>query len=85
MTLVDFRLRRRLTALKKIKIAALVGLADMVGKQRAVAARIFRRRRLPGGLAAGEFSVADEQMGRALSTSISSPVCTLMACQDSSK
>src|SRR5690348_9632156 len=64
--LMNLRLRHRRLALQEIEVAALVGLTDMLGEHRAVAARIFRRRLFPGGLAAGELSVADVQMDRAL-------------------
>ena len=63
---MNFRLRDRPAGPQEIEIAALVGLADVLGEHRAVAARIFRRRRLPGGLAAGQFLVADVQMDAAL-------------------
>src|SRR5262245_3687602 len=59
---VDFRLRHRSLSLQEIKVAALVGLADMLGKHRTIAAWIFRRRRFPGGLPPGELGVADVQM-----------------------
>ena len=53
-------------ASRKSKIAALVGLPDMIGIKRPVAARIFRRRLRPGRLAAGQFGIADMQMDQAL-------------------
>src|SRR4029079_14716266 len=51
---------------EEIEVAALVSLADVLGEHRAVAARIFRRRLLPGGLAARHLRVADMQMDRPL-------------------
>src|SRR5260370_25645420 len=53
-------------ALKELEAAALVGLADVLGEHRAIAARVFRRRLFPDRLAAGHLGVADVQMDRAL-------------------
>src|SRR5438876_410382 len=63
---MNLRLGHRRLALEKIEVAALVGLADVLGEHRAVAARVFRRRLFPGSLAAGQLAVADVQMDRAL-------------------
>src|SRR5882724_93052 len=63
---MNLRLGHRRLALQEIEVAALVGLADVLGEHRAIAARIFRRRLFPGGLAAGHLGVADMQMDRAL-------------------
>src|SRR5579862_9930166 len=60
--LMNLRLRGGLRAHQKIEIAALVGLADMLGIHRAVAAQKVRRRRCPGGAAARELFVADVEM-----------------------
>jgi len=62
---MDLRFSDRLLAGEKIEIAALVGLADMLGEHRAVAARIMRRRRPPGGAPAGKLLLADVQMDAA--------------------
>src|SRR6202034_3040624 len=56
------RLGRALRAREKIKIAALVGLADMLGIHRAVAAQKVRRRWCPGGATACQFLIADVKM-----------------------
>src|ERR1700685_3552351 len=63
--LVNFRFRNRPEWREEVEIAASIGLADVLGIKRAVAARIFLRRLLPGGAAAGEFLVADVQMDHA--------------------
>src|SRR5689334_20010421 len=63
---VNFGLRHHGLALQEIEIAALVGLADVLGEHRAIAARVFGGRRRPGGLPAGEFGVADMQMDHPL-------------------
>ena len=75
---MNLRLRRRRPGEQEIEVAALVGLADMLGKHGAITAQVARRRRAPGGAAAGEFLVGDVQVdaARSASTSISSPVCT---------
>src|SRR5712692_5998027 len=62
---MNLRLRGRLGAGEEIEIAALVGLADMGGEHRAVAARVARRRRPPCGAAAVELVVADMQVDAA--------------------
>src|ERR1035441_5079060 len=62
---MNFRFRNRTAGLKKIEIAALVGLPDMLGIKRAVAARIARRRLLPRGAAAAHLVVAHMQMDAA--------------------
>src|SRR5580692_4761109 len=59
---MNLRLRGGLRAREKVEIATLVGLADMFGIHRAVAAQKMRRRRLPGGMAARELFVADVKM-----------------------
>src|SRR6188472_1081865 len=64
--LMNLRLRHRRLALEKIEVATLVGLADVLGEHRAVAARIFGRWLLPVGLAAGHLGVADVKMDAAL-------------------
>src|ERR1700730_18126936 len=63
--LMNFRLRDRRLALEKIEVAALVGLADVLGKHRAVAAQVMRRRRRPGGAPARQLLLADMQMDAA--------------------
>src|SRR5947209_16407342 len=60
--LMNFRLRDLSLAGEKIEIAALVGLPDMGGEHGAVAARVARRRLLPGGAAAVELLLADVEM-----------------------
>src|ERR1039457_1680835 len=50
---------------KKIEIAARVGLPDMLGIKRAIAARVARYRPLPGGAAARKLIVTDMQMDAA--------------------
>ena len=59
---MNLRLGDALRAAQEIEVAALVGLADMLGKHRAVAARIFGRRRPPGGAPARKLLLADVQM-----------------------
>src|ERR1017187_4043604 len=63
--LMYFRLGNGPKRPKKIEIAARVGLPDMLGIKRAIAARIARRRRPPRGTAAREFFVAHMQMNAA--------------------
>ena len=63
--LVNFRLWNRPERRQKIEIAAVVGLSDMLGIKRTIAARIMRRGRFPGGLAAGQFRIRDMQMNAA--------------------
>src|SRR6476620_9722782 len=65
-TLVNLRLGHRSLALEEIEVAALVGLADVLGEHRAVAARIFWRRLLPVGLATGHLGIADVKVDAAL-------------------
>ena len=60
------RLRHFRVSLEKIEVTTLIGLADMLGKHRPIAARVFRRRRRPCGLAAGQFRVANVKMDAAL-------------------
>src|SRR6516162_361550 len=59
------RLHARAARLKKIEIAAFVGLADVLGIKRTVTARVARRRRLPGGAAARELLFGNMQMNAA--------------------
>ena len=56
---MDFRLRNRSAGGKEIEIAAFVGLADMLRIERAIAARVARRWRLPGGAPARELLLRD--------------------------
>ena len=56
---MNLRLRDRAAGRKKIEIAALICLADVFGKERPVAPRVFGRRRRLGRLAAGQFRIAD--------------------------
>src|SRR3954462_13970420 len=64
--LMNLRLGHGGLSLQEIEVAALIGLADVLGEHRAVAARVFRWRLFPGGLATGHLGVADVQMDRAL-------------------
>src|SRR3984893_3653176 len=59
---MNLRLGGTLRARKKIEIAALVGLAAMLGIHRTIAAQKMRRRRLPGGAAPRELFFADVKM-----------------------
>src|SRR5438874_9622983 len=62
---MDLRLHHRAGGAKEIEVAAFVGLADVLGKHRAVAARIARGRGLPGGAASSKLRIADVQMDAA--------------------
>src|SRR5688572_14125339 len=53
-------------ALQEIEVAALVGLAYVLGEHYAVAAAIARRRRRPDRLAARQFRIADMEVDAAL-------------------
>src|SRR5690349_8029747 len=63
--LMNLRLRHLAGGGEEVEVAAVVGLADVLGEHRAVAARIFRRRLLPGGTALRHFLVADVEMNLA--------------------
>src|SRR3954466_13382291 len=63
---MNLRLRHLGLALQEVEIAALVGLADVLGEHRAITARVFRCRRHPGGLPSRELGVADMQMDHPL-------------------
>ena len=63
---MNFRFRNGTAGLKKIEIAALVGLPDMFGIKRPIAARIFRGGLLPRRLAARHFGIADVEVDAAL-------------------
>src|SRR4249920_750473 len=63
--LVNFRLGNLSRSGEEIEVAAFVGLADMSGEHGTVAARIARRRRLPGRATAGELLLAHIQMDAA--------------------
>src|SRR5262245_35719120 len=62
---MNLRFRHFGPTLQKVEIAALIGLADVVGEHRAIAARVFRRRLRPGRLAAGHLLFTDVQMDAA--------------------
>src|SRR5271169_256658 len=65
--LMNLGLCSRRSPFEKIKVAALVGLADMLRKHRPIAAEIMRRRRCPGGAAARECLLADIEVNASLS------------------
>jgi len=54
---VNFRLGNRAERREEIEIAALIGLADMLRIQRAIASRVTWWELLPGAPAAGKFFV----------------------------
>src|SRR5262245_21475765 len=62
---MNLRFRRGRGALQEVEVAALVGLADMGRKRRAVAALETGRRLLPGSAPAVELLLADVKMDAA--------------------
>src|SRR5688572_11786837 len=57
-SVVGIGIRRRRAVMEKIEVAALVGLGNVIREHLAVAARVVRRARLPGGLALRELRLA---------------------------
>src|SRR5262245_32263459 len=62
MPSVDLGVGRGRGALEEIEVAAFVGLPDVLGEERAVAALEASRRRLPGALAFHHLGVVDEEL-----------------------
>src|SRR5437764_14417481 len=62
---VDLRLGDAALAGEEVEVAALVGLPDMGAVHGAIAARVARRRRLPGGAPRVELLLAHMQMNAA--------------------
>src|ERR1700730_10815509 len=65
LSLVNLRLGDLPLAGEEVEVAAFVGLADMGGEHGAVAARVARRRRLPGRTPAGELLLCDIEVDAA--------------------
>src|SRR5215470_7978191 len=63
---MNLRFRNSGAGLQEIEVAAFVGLADMGGEHRPVAAPVTRLGWMPGGAAAGQILFADVQMDAAV-------------------